>query len=118
VTTIRRDEIVDVTIKSVRLVGEDGPSGCVVIADEHNNCYPLPHQAAIKRATPQHWPPTAGEIWEDGHGRKWFAQQREGGLRLIPVYLGEDDPLLVELPQHLLDYSGPLRRIYGEEAPF
>lgn len=75
----RPGEIVDVTIKGVRIAAtEDAippmdPRGLLVIADEHGDLYPLPPQAAITRVAPAHWPPQEGDVWRrDADGLNWF----------------------------------------------
>ena len=114
----RPGEIVDITIKGVRVVSH--PSASLVrIADEHGATFDMPAQAAIERLTPEHWPPMTGDIWEDGDGRQWFVQNRHGDLRLIPLYVElNEDVLMADLPDHFRDYSGPVRLVYREEPPF
>lgn len=137
-TEFREDEIVDITIKGARVGptfdtrrqaahgGPVEPTGTVLVAilDSPSNERSIAVNLAtpgvtVKRSTPDRWPPMVGDIWEDRDGRRWFVQNRNGGLRLIPVVLGEyEDPLMVELASHFLNYSGPVRLVYREEGPF
>lgn len=70
---IKADEIVNVTIRGVRTVGDTDPAGSVTIQDEHGRHYPMPPQAAVTRVAGRYWPPCKGDLWRDGHKRLWLA---------------------------------------------
>lgn len=116
----RHGEIVNVTIKGVRIARPRSTSA-VTIADEHGAIYEMPPQAAVERVPkPLYWPPSAGEVWQDRNRNQWLVQRRpDGRVRMIPAFLSsDDDPDTVDLPEHLLAYLGPLERIFGEDPPF
>lgn len=75
-------EIVDITIKGVRVVNEY-PSGALKIAAENGDVFDMPPQAAITRANPVGWPPRKNDVWRD----------RFGELLIGAVYAAEG-PLL------------------------
>jgi hypothetical protein len=115
---IRTGEIVDITIKGVRVVSH--PSGRYVrIVDEHGNTYEMPHQAAITRAKPEDWPPRPGDVWRDDHGGLWFAQEWPSGIRMVRARVGGTPPDDPKTPDALLA-EGPLFRAFDSfgEPPF
>lgn len=135
---LHEGERVDLTIKGARVADsfrsrKGGPGGpfedtgevlVLIVDDSPSNERSMTVNLAapsvtVQRAQPDHWPPMVGGIWADHGDRRWLVQNRQGDLRLIPVVLGwDDDPLMVDLPKHFLDYSGPVRLVYREEAPF
>lgn len=85
-TTFKRGEVVDVTIRGVRIADQDDSSGSVLIFDEHGVRYPMPPQAAIERVIPANWPPRTGDLWRDENGMLYLAQQDWGeGVDLVDV---------------------------------
>lgn len=114
----RTGEFVDVAIKGMRVEPVD-PWGGWRLIDENGKRYEMPPQAAISRARPAHWPPSPGEVWGDGEGRRWFVQASGNGSRwMLAAFNGW--AIGNELtPEELLDKAGPLARLYAEEdVPF
>ncbi len=74
-TAIRRGEIVDVTLKGVRLHEMD-EHGCVQVAAEAHDGGPahwwMPPQAQVERVAPADWPPREKDVWRDHDGDNWY----------------------------------------------
>ncbi|MFC5184401.1 hypothetical protein [Actinomadura harenae] len=76
-TDFQDGEIVDVTLKGVR-IARPTQIDAIVIRDEHGDKYALPPQAAITRVAPAGWPPLRGDLWRDRDGALWLADEEEG----------------------------------------
>jgi hypothetical protein len=85
--TFKPGEVVDITIKGVRVHQLDD-HGCVsILADSHHpdahhgaiqDSFQMPPQAAVTRVAPAEWPPQVGDLWRDQFGDLWFAYQGYG----------------------------------------
>ncbi|WP_113705452.1 hypothetical protein [Nonomuraea lactucae] len=85
--------------------------------DGRLNVGPLPLSSdhlKIEALTPHTWPPCRGDVWEDGHGVKWFGvcPIDENKVTLFSVRgsypaSGVDELLLT---------NGPWRLVYRDEA--
>ena len=111
-------DVIDFTVRGVRVVGVNATTGEVsTIADEHNNEYPVPPQAAVTRMSPKGWPIAYGDLWHDRYGTYWFAVRRGPG---VIGMVREDGP--TKTPRELLDEFSPLtlvnRKPAPDEAPF
>ena len=67
-------DIVNVTIKGVRVIGVNALTGAPTIVDEHGDQWPMPPQAAVKLVAPAQWPPQHRDVWRDGDGDLWIAR--------------------------------------------
>lgn len=68
-------EIVNITIKGVRVVGAN-ESTVTIVADHPDGepaHYLMPPQAAVTRGDPEWWPPRPGDLLREGDGLLWFA---------------------------------------------
>lgn len=112
-------EIVDVTIKGVR-VDDQHPDGTVTIIADHSDggtaTWQMPPQAAIGRVAPAEWPPQPGDLWKDEHGSFWFAFW---GADACEVFMVPSDPARGELntpmPDRVLLMVGPLTLVHRED---
>jgi hypothetical protein len=85
------NDIVDYTVKGVRVVGVLAMTGEVsTIADEHGNEYPVPPQAAVTRVAPAEWPPRTGDLWRDANGMLYLGMQPFDDGRVEVVNVGGD----------------------------
>jgi hypothetical protein len=166
VSAIGIGEIVDITIKGVR-VTDVLPHGSVVItceADRVHGVFPMPPQAAITHSPtrpneatepddritsalslldsmesegyiqpyvaaavrtklglpPRHWPPQAGDVWDDGFpfgGSLWFAREHQArpgdpdqALKIEMASVTGDRESLT--PQALLKHAVEIRLAY------
>lgn len=67
-------EIVDVTIKGVRIAPlATGEIRNIRIVDGEGHKFAVPPQAMIARIAPAEWPPQVRDLWQDGAGDLWFA---------------------------------------------
>lgn len=66
-------EIVDVTIKGVR-IGALSDEDTWICDGERQ--YELPLQAEITRVAPAEWPPQIGDLWRDKGDGLWWARTR------------------------------------------
>lgn len=107
----RRGEIVDITIKGVRIDESDPWANAII--DEHGKRYEMPPQAAITRAEPKHWPPLGGDLWRDRDGELWFC-------RVDPslYFVASSDRYHGASPHVLFETRGPLTLVHREEPPF
>jgi hypothetical protein len=101
-------EIVDITIKGVRMV--DDTHVHVTIADEHGHHYPMPPQAAIERVVPAAWPPRPGDLWRDRNGGLFFVMANLNGS---PLMNGMDGGRHGH--EYVLANYGPLSLVHREE---
>lgn len=73
---LRKRDIVDITVKGVRVDAEHA-DGTVSITAEHPDGGPatwhMPPQAKIERVMPAEWPPHPGDLWRDRSGLYWLA---------------------------------------------
>lgn len=83
-TEVKPGEIVDITIKGVRVTEihqnpEDLPEITVHLDCEIGGCpIRIPHHwpmVTVQRIAPAEWPPQPGDLWRDGGGDGWFAQR-------------------------------------------
>lgn len=125
---LRPGEVVDVTIKGVRIARPRSATS-VTITDEHGTAYQMPPQAAIERVAPAEWPPQAGDLWAGPKNERWFAAMYLGdpddpkdwegcnseGWRvvLVPLEVGPYGGS-EERPDDALRTRGPLTLVYRE----
>lgn len=111
-SALRPGEVVDITIRGVRVTGDQGPRGTTTIADEHGDHYVMPPQAAIERVEPEFWPPIGGDLWRDAFGELWFCR-----VDPSPYLIASSDRYHGAAPHVLLDGRGPLTLVH-REPPF
>lgn len=101
-------EIVDVTIKGVR-IAPPLPTGrrdrIAYYTDEHGEVYPLPPQAAIARVVPEVLP---GDLWR-GREHLWFAVDTSGRAELVRDGHG------IFSPEWVAAHDGLLTLVYREQ---
>ncbi|MFI7628452.1 hypothetical protein [Microbispora rosea] len=113
-------EVVDITIKGVRINNEDADGIVTVLADNPLGAttrYEMPPQAAIERVGPAEWPPQPGDLWRDQRGGLWFAADihdvdETDVPEIVMVWTHEDYRLRPDL---LNQRSGPLTLVHREE---
>ena len=91
-TTYQLGEIVDITIKGVRVTEvATAADGHLVMAAETGlvglNVYPDDPAVTVTRVAPPDWPPRPGDLWRDGHRSLWFTSRRTEGLGWRDVFL-------------------------------
>ncbi|TDD31678.1 hypothetical protein E1287_25800 [Actinomadura sp. KC06] len=118
--TLKRGDLIDVTIKGVRFNEQDG-HGCVSIIavdclDGERANWRMPPQAEVTRVAPAEWPPRPGDKWRDRHGSAWFAFY---GLEAREVFMIPADPvrgpLSTPTPDEVLSKVGPLTLVHRED---
>jgi len=95
-TEFQPDEIVDITIKGVRVAYATAGGG-VVILDEHGTRHLMPPQAAVTRVAPANWPPQPGDLWR----RTDFIQPEPADDEPdLGLWFAHYDARLILLPAH------------------
>ena len=113
--------IVNVTIKGVRVSGNQGPRDTVSIIADDGTHYVMPPQAAIERVAPEAWPPIVGDVWRSANGERWFAVKDIDDLVMVPSRMGPDPwSEYRKSPDVLLRDQAPLILVdrSPEEPPF
>lgn len=165
-TDLKPDDLIDVTIKGVRL-RHQASDGIFSIWDEHEHAYPMPPQAAITPTSdqppadtalqerinaalraidrmtdeqtldpwtaynlrkrldpnPRHWPPQAGDVWDDGMpfgGSLWFARKLQadgpGWNETAIVMTNVEADRRTHSPDELLQSAAePLKLVYRDK---
>lgn len=120
-TELARGDLVDITIKRVRV--RDATHIHVTVEDEHGHIYKMPPQAAIERVAPADWPPQPGDLWrEDGTRGLWFVFRDPSAFDASPSGMRAreaDGDRWTDDALNLLD-TGPLTLIHRdhERPPF
>lgn len=102
-------EIVDVTIKGVRIAPRE-PGwrvGRITYEAEHGEVYALPPQAAITRVVPEVLP---GDLWR-GREHLYFAVDTGGRPELVR------DGQRLYSPEWVTEHDGPLTLVHREPVP-
>lgn len=115
-TEFKAGEIVDITIKGVR-IDDVNTDGTVNIIAEHSDGGPatwgMPPQALVERVAPAGWPPQPGDLWRDRVGEPWFAFNDKGADLMVPAY-----PVNASrggrMPDTVLEKLGPLTLVHRE----
>ena len=113
----KRGDIVDITIKGVRVAAEH--MGVVSIVADHPDGKPahynMPPQAKVERVAPAEWPPRPGDLWRDQLGAVWFAADlvNDGGDPAIYMLASHEDHQVV--PDYCNEKYGPLTLVYRED---
>lgn len=114
-SALQPGEVVNVTIKDVRVHSQD-EHGCVtVVADAHDGGaghWPMPPQAAFERVGPAEWPPREDDVWHDYAGIAWFAVRLE--TNAAPILLMNSRGTK-GTPDEIADYHGPMRLAFRHE---
>lgn len=112
-------ELVDVTIKGVRIHEANTDGAVMIIAEDRNGVaarYAMPPQAGVERVAPAEWPPRPGDKWRDRHGSAWFAFY---GLEAREVFMIPADPvrgpLATPTPATVLGKLSPLTLVHRED---
>jgi hypothetical protein len=120
VSGFKLDEVVDVTIKGVRIARPRSATS-VTITDEHGTVYQMPPQAAVERVAPAEWPPKPGDLWRDRSGVLWFHQNYYvsagdmGGYDEARMVRATGSESYDDLP-HFIQARGPMTLEYREGA--
>ncbi|MGH3379525.1 MAG: hypothetical protein ACRDP6_32800 [Actinoallomurus sp.] len=119
---LRPGELVDVTIKGVRVdaVHPDGTPD--IIADDSDGLatvWVLPPQAAIERVAPAEWPPQPGDLWRDRDGDLWFGLLDDNDEELLTVLSPgrtSKHPAFIDSGNDTIQRDhGPLALVHREE---
>lgn len=126
-TAFQSGEIVDITIKGVRM-GER--SHIRVTIEDEVSLWVLPPQAEITRVAPAEWPPRPGDIWGGPENTRWFAAKYFGDFDDANDFAGcNGDGWRVDLvpmetgpygdsqgrPDDVLRTHGPLALVHRED---
>lgn len=121
VTSFHPNELVDITIKGVRVFDVDR-AGCVGIEAELPGTtipgyYKMPPQAAITRVAPPNWPPQQGDQWRDRHGDLWDALYRHDEAPFIELEPadGRRGTPLVDRNEWVRRELGPLTLVHRKQ---
>ncbi|TYK47183.1 hypothetical protein [Actinomadura decatromicini] len=113
-TAFTPGEVVDITIKGVRINEQDG-HGCVSIIavdcfDAERASWRMPPQAEVTRVAPAEWPPRHKDVWRDRNGALYLVVETHRGDLLMN---GTD------CGRHGIDYvsrtHGPLTLVHRED---
>lgn len=111
-TAFKPGDLVDISIKGVRIAGTNALTGAPTVEDEDGDEWPMPPQAAVERAVPAGWPPQVGDLWRDGEGELWFCRVDQQ----VPYLMASSDRYHGAAPEIVADTRSPMTLVHREEA--